>query len=170
MNEHAPGTSRSIELPAARTAVDELLDSGPAALSPPGVWADGPYVQVEHEHAYTREPDGTAHLEKRRYLLTALAEHRYPELLAQLARAWRARGWAVSAEEDPQLPVLRAESPYGSAEFRIGLAGNGTLLARVDGLPATGDSYPFGGDSTVPLGPDGAMDTVPRHHDPFWSV
>ncbi|MFJ5232353.1 hypothetical protein ACIQBJ_20965 [Kitasatospora sp. NPDC088391] len=170
MNDHTAAEHRPIDLLTARAALDELLDAGPAALSPAGVWADGPYLAVEHEHAYTREPDGTAHLEKRRYLLTALAAHRYPELLGQLDRAWRARGWAVSGEDDPQLPVLRARSAYGTVEFRIGFAGNGTLLGRVDGLAATGTSYPFGGDSTVPVGPDGTMDTMPRHRDAFWSV
>ncbi|GLW56519.1 hypothetical protein [Kitasatospora phosalacinea] len=158
------------ELLAARSAVDELLDSAPAALTPAVHWADGPYVAVAHEDAFTREPDGTAHLEKRRYLLTRVAEHRYPELLAQLARAWHERGWAVDGEADPVLPVLRAKSPHGTAEFRIGFAGNGTLLARVDGLAAPGTSYPFGGASTVPIGPEGAMDTMPRRQDPFWSV
>ncbi|QKW19316.1 hypothetical protein HUT16_09765 [Kitasatospora sp. NA04385] len=158
------------DLLAARSALDELLDSAPAALTPPAVWADGPYVAVAHEHAFTREPDGTAHLEKRRYLLTRVAEHRYPELLAQLGRAWRERGWVVESEDDPVLPVLRAKSPYGTAEFRIGFAGNGTLLARVDGLSAPVASYPFGGASTVPIGTDGLMDTVPRRQDPFWSV
>ncbi len=158
------------ELLAARSAVDELLDSAPPALTPPAVWADGPYVAVAHEHAFTREPDGTAHLEKRRYLLTRVAEHRYPELLAQLGRAWRERGWTVDGEDDPVLPLLRAKSGHGTVEFRIGFAGNGTLLARVDGLAAPDTSYPFGGDSTVPIGPDGAMDTMPRRQDPFWSV
>ncbi|MGW4381253.1 hypothetical protein [Kitasatospora sp. NPDC004531] len=160
----------SADLRAAKAAVDELLDSAPAALNPPVDWADGPYVAVEHEHPYTREPDGTAHLEKRRYLMTRLAPDRYPELLAQLARAWQARGWRVDGENDPVVPLLRAESPLGAVELRIGFAGNATLLARVQDVPPTGTSYPFGGDSTVPLGPDGVMDTMPRRHDPFWSV
>lgn len=172
MNEETvpPPLDPPLDLPSARAAVDELLDSAPAAL-PPGLrWADGPYVAVGHEHPFTREPDGAAHLERRRYLLTRLAARRYPELLELLARDWRGRGWTVSAEDDPQLPVLRARSPYGSVELRIGFAGNGTLLARVDGIADPGTSYPFGGGSTVPLGPDGAMDTVPGHQDPYWSA
>ncbi|MEV4555815.1 hypothetical protein AB0K51_02315 [Kitasatospora sp. NPDC049285] len=169
MNEHDPRHPAPTDLGTARDAIDELLDTAAAAISPPLRWADGPYTAVEHEHPYTREPDGTAHLEKRRYLMTRVAADRYPELLGQLEAYWRGRGWAVSAEPDPVLPVLRAESPSGAVELRIGIPGNATLLARVAPVPAVGTGYPFGGASTVPLGPDGALDTVPRHDDPYWS-
>ncbi|MFG2819327.1 hypothetical protein ACGFX4_07860 [Kitasatospora sp. NPDC048365] len=170
MNDY--GQAPVTDLGIARAQIDALLDGTLAAITPAVEWADGPYVASEHDDPFTKEPDGTARLEKRRYLLTRFAAARYGALLGVVEREWQGRGWRItSMDPDPVLPDVRAEAPGGSTvELRVGHLGNVTLVARVPRVPAVGTSYPFGGDSTVPLRPDGTIDTVPRFDDPFWSA
>ena len=155
----------------ARTRIDTLLNETFQAIKPPLKWHDGWYNVSENTSGINDRPDGTAHINRRRYVMTKVSQAKFGALLGTVERYWKKEGYTItSVDADKRMPGIYARTQDGNrVSIEIGYWGNVTFIAGVPYIPYTGDHYPFGYGPPQPTTTDGDLDIDPKFDDPFWS-
>ncbi|RAJ43526.1 hypothetical protein K353_01782 [Kitasatospora sp. SolWspMP-SS2h] len=163
------GTARrpAVAPDVARSRLQNVVDGTTGALTPAVRYADDAFRAVPHENA-ARDPDGTAQLTLRRYVLTRIAAANQPRLLEQLRTYWKGLGYTLHDTDSPY--EASAAAPDGTGvTVTIGVPGNVTVVADT-WIADPGTTAPFGpAPSPLPTGADGGPDTMPTFDDPGWS-
>ncbi|MFD7831314.1 hypothetical protein ACFVX9_21335 [Kitasatospora sp. NPDC058243] len=152
-------------------ALDALLDEAMSAIRPPLRHWDGWPRSTEQTTGGLQDRSlGYATATRERHVTTRVAPARYGALLGVTERGWQARGYRITAV-NPRQPAMFATTPagYGVAVL-FGAAGNITFQATVGPIPVIRDRDPFGTYVPEPTLPNGNLDVLPRHDDPFWSA
>ena len=155
----------------ARTRIDTLLNETLQAVKPPLKWRDGWYNVRENTSGINDRPDGTAHINRDRYIMTKISQAKFGALLGTVERYWKKQGYTItSINADKRMPAIYARTQDGNRiSIEIGYPGNVTITAGVPYIKDTGNPYPFGYGPLIPTTANGSLDIIPNIDDPFWS-
>ena len=170
-NPFSEKKQQTMDATQARTRIDTLLNETLQAIEPPLKWRDGWYNVRENTSGINDRPDGTAHINRDRYIMTKISQAKFGAPLGTVERYWKKQGYTItSVDADKRMPAIYARTQDGNRiSIEIGYWSNVTFTAGVPYIPYTGDDYPFGYGPAEPTASDGGPDLEPTVDDPFWS-